>query len=37
MCDVVDKPIKSDILREAIRAALACRAGAAQADASAVA
>ncbi len=37
MCDVVDKPIKSDILRNAIRAALVCRAGAAQADASAVA
>ncbi len=37
MCDVVDKPIKSDILRDAIRAALASTTGVAQADASAVA
>lgn len=37
MCDVVDKPIKSDILRDAIRAALASRISAAQTDASAVA
>jgi two-component system, sensor histidine kinase len=37
MCDVVDKPIKSDILRDAIRAALASTTSGAQADASAVA
>lgn len=37
MCDVVDKPIKSEILRDAIRVALASQAAPAQADASAVA
>ena len=37
MCDVVDKPIKSDILRDAIRAALASTTGVGQSAASAVA
>ncbi len=37
MCDVVDKPIKSDILRDAILAALASKAAPEQAIASAVA
>ena len=37
MCDVVDKPIKSDILRNAIRAALASTTRIAQSTASAVA
>lgn len=37
MCDVVDKPIKSDILRDAIRVALTTRAAPEQAGVSAVA
>jgi two-component system, sensor histidine kinase len=37
MCDVVDKPIKSAILRDAIRTALAAKAAPAQAGSSAVA
>ncbi len=37
MCDVVDKPIKSDVLRDAIWAALASTTAAAQSNSSAVA